>query len=178
MAGIPPDWRDTPPGWPQIAYRFDPEARSVQEVTAAEWHAAEGPVHKRPYTETSCHGAVNQEVLKSAGRRKAGHGQYAITSDCDRSGVLIALLSADGPNPALSIPFLGGGKGYRGQHYHEVLTYADLSPVGKPIPIPLKWSVDATMMAWSPDSRFVIYRYKSRPDAVIVPVPEREPAAP
>jgi hypothetical protein len=136
-------------------------------------------VHKYPNTTKLRSGIlIENGVLRDRMARVVTRGKDAVIYQGSPDGALIAVQSADGPNPAISIPLFGGGRGYRGQHYHEVFSYPDFKRIGEAVPIPLKWSEGWIYIAWAPDSKSVIYRYADKPDAVIVPVPEPEAAGP
>jgi hypothetical protein len=178
QTNMPPASPEVSRGWPRSVYRYCPASRTVERVPAEAWFASTSPVHAYPNTTKLMSMRIRDGSFGDQRRTAATEGSSAVVYQENPDGSFIAVISADGRNTGVSIPLFAGSRAYSGQHHHEVFRWSDLEPVGLPIPIPLKSSADAIIMAWSPDSRYVIYRYRDRPDAVIVPVLEQQAGAP
>lgn len=80
----------------------------------------------------------------------------------------VAVLSGTGPAIPSLLPIMGGHR-ILGQRYHEIMSIADATPVGKAIKFPVNDTKDFFHMCWSADEEFVVHTYWLYTYLVVVP---------
>ena len=164
----------------EIVYRYDPQTRRIGPVSDSQWQNSTGPI-------TNCFDyftrnrvsdgpilTINEPAHKlligkpGAWRELPTAGGYPLALRESPSGRWVAVLSGTGPAIPPLLPLLGG-HWILGQRYHEIMSIADASPVGKAIKFPVDDTKDFFHMCWSADEEFVVHTYWLYTYLVVVP---------
>ena len=164
----------------EIVYRYDPQRRRIAPVSDSQWQHSTGPI-------TNCFDYFNRNRVSDgpiltinepahklligkpgAWRELPTAGGYPLALRESPSGRWGAVLSGTGPAIPPLLPLLGG-HWILGQRYHEIMSIADASPVGKAIKFPVDDTKDFFHMCWSADEEFVVHTYWLYTYLVVVP---------
>ena len=164
----------------EIVYRYDPQTHRISPVSDSQWQHSTGPI-------TNCFDYFNRNRVSDgpiltinepahklligkpgAWRELPTAGGYPLALRESPSGRWVAVLSGTGPAIPPLLPLLGG-HWILGQRYHEIMSIADASPVGKAIKFPVDDTKDFFHMCWSADEEFVVHTYWLYTYLVVVP---------
>ena len=136
-------------------YRFDPEVGSFELVSDATWDDADSRV-------VICSGPRRQSPFRAArflsprleynGSMVAVAGGNALLVRASPTQAVAAVLSSAGHSPGG--PFAGFSFG-TGQHYHQLFSDIDGSPIGDPVRLGV--GDDLVEGCWTPQEDFVVY---------------------
>ena len=143
----------------RAVYEYDPKAKSLQKVPDLNWDAVANPIAEcfsqpQRFSEKF---KVTGEKLFFGNREIPIKGAVLISSAYSPSGNAVAILSADGPRKGSLMPFLGGGKNSKGQHYHQLFSVANGEPISAALKLQFTTEKEAYPPCWSIDEKYVFY---------------------
>ena len=134
----------------RAVYEYDPKAKRLPKVPDAKWEASVIPISECVSQPQKIPGdfKVTEVPVK---------GSVLVSSAYSPSVNVLAILSADGPRKGSIMPFIGGGQNSKGQHYHQLFSVANGTPVGDAVKLPFTTEKEAYPACWSLDEKFVFY---------------------
>ena len=143
----------------RAVFLYDPNAQNLQQVSDEKWGTETNPI-------TECFSQSQQvpEKFKVSGEKLFFGNQEVLIKGAvlvslaySPSSNKVAVLSADGPRKGSIMPFLGGGQSSKGQHYHQLFSVADGSPIGSFVKLPFMTEKEAYHACWSANGKYVFY---------------------
>lgn len=141
-------------------YRFDPSTGQFELFGRADWDSAEGAVQtcsQSQYGATSfrINGVGIQQTLEFDGRTVSVRGGKALSVHRAPRSLASAVASATGGG---SPPWITSG-GASGQHYHQLFSEVDGSPIGDPVRIGVGAGIggERIFACWTKNEQYVLY---------------------
>lgn len=143
----------------RAVYEYDTKAQDLKKVPDLKWDTVTSAI-------TECFSqsqlfpekfTIDGEKLFFGNREVPIKGAVLISSSYSPRGTTVAILSADGPRKGSLMPFLGGGQNSKGQHYHQLFSVANGTPVRSAVKLPFTTEHQAYPACWSRDEMYVFY---------------------
>ncbi|KKT35354.1 MAG: hypothetical protein UW24_C0010G0004 [Parcubacteria group bacterium GW2011_GWA2_44_12] len=154
-------------------YLYDSGAQSLQQVPDEQWDNATTPIiDVKGFFESHKVEAkfkVSGEKLFFGNKEIPYRGKLIMDTAYSPDGNQFAVLSADGPLRSVTPNFLGGGGKYaKGQHYHQVFSTVNGTPIGNTVKLPFTTQNQPYSVYWPPDGKYILYIALAGSDITIV----------
>ena len=143
----------------RAVYEYDPKAKRLRKVTDSKWDTTANLISEcvsQPQ-KFSSNFRVTADKLFFGNQEVHVKGAVLVAFSYSPSGNVLAILSADGPRKGSIMPFIGGGQNSKGQHYHQLFSVANGTPIGGVVKLQFTTEKEAYLVCWSPDEKYVFY---------------------